>query len=301
MRGRDLFLLASLGFALACAALGLSSSGAPAPAAQASEPSAAVQKGTAPARASSSAAPPASTSVSQSVCPLEMVPIASACMDRYEAHLLVERPDGSLMPHPAHERPVGGKFVAESRASVKPQAYISQVEAAAACENAGKRLCSLAEWYDACSGDGRRIYPYAKSFEKGQCNSGKPHLLSLLHGSSARDWSYAEFNDPELNQRQGFLGLTGEYSGCATPEGVYDMVGNLHEWVADLVDRTLATKLPVADVIRRRIGKTKGNGIFMGGFYSTTNEHGPGCTFITAAHEPGYHDYSTGFRCCRDR
>jgi formylglycine-generating enzyme required for sulfatase activity len=230
-----------------------------------------------------------------------MVPIASACMDRYEAHLLVERPDGSLVPHPAYERPVGGKFVAESQPGVKPQAYISQIEATAACENAGKRLCSLAEWYETCSGGARRIYPYARGFEKGRCNSGKPHLLSLLHGNSARDWSYAEFNDPKLNQRSGFLALSGEYAGCATPEGVYDLVGNLHEWVADLVDKTLVTKLPVADVIRRRIGKTKGNGIFMGGFYSTTNEHGPGCTFITAAHEPAYHDYSTGFRCCRDR
>ena len=301
MRGRDVFLLASLGTALACAAYGLSSSGAPASAAQASEPTAAPQKGAAPARASSSAAPSAPAEASKNACPPEMVRIASGCMDRYEAHLLVERPDGSLAPHPAYERPEAGKFVAESRLGVKPQAYISQIEATAACENAGKRLCSLAEWYDVCSGSARRIYPYAKSFEKGRCNSGKPHLLSLLHGSSARDWSYAEFNDPELNRRSGFLALTGEYAGCATPEGVYDMVGNLHEWVADLVDKTLVTKLPVADVIRRRIGKTKGNGIFMGGFYSTTNEHGPGCTFITAAHEPGYHDYSTGFRCCSDR
>jgi sulfatase modifying factor 1 len=253
--------------------------------------------------AASSAEGPAVTAnapAEERACPPEMAKIASGCMDRYEAHLLLERPDGTRVPHPPWERPVGGKFVAQSRASVKPQAYISQVEAAAACENAGKRLCSLTEWFEVCSGGGRRIYPYARSFEKGRCNSGKPHLLSLLHGSNPRNWSYAEFNDPELNRRAGFLALTGEYEGCVTPEGVHDMVGNLHEWVADRVDKSLVTKLPVADVIRRRIGKTKGNGIFMGGFYSTTNEHGPGCTFITAAHEPGYHDYSTGFRCCRD-
>jgi len=42
-----------------------------------------------------------------------------------------------------------------------------------------------------------------------------------------------------------------------------------------------------------------GNGIFMGGFYSTTGELGPGCLFTTVAHDAGYHDYSTGFRCCR--
>jgi hydroxymethylpyrimidine/phosphomethylpyrimidine kinase len=38
----------------------------------------------------------------------------------------------------------------------------------------------------------------------------------------------------------------------------------------------------------------------MGGFFSTKSEHGDGCTFTTAAHDVRYHDYSTGFRCCRD-
>jgi hypothetical protein len=38
----------------------------------------------------------------------------------------------------------------------------------------------------------------------------------------------------------------------------------------------------------------------MGGFYSTTDQHGAGCAYTTIAHEPSYHDYSTGFRCCAD-
>ena len=38
----------------------------------------------------------------------------------------------------------------------------------------------------------------------------------------------------------------------------------------------------------------------MGGFYSTANQHGAGCYYTTIAHEPSYHDYSTGFRCCMD-
>ena len=44
----------------------------------------------------------------------------------------------------------------------------------------------------------------------------------------------------------------------------------------------------------------QGKGVFMGGFFSTLNQHGEGCDFVTMAHEPGYHDYSTGFRCCKD-
>ena len=43
-----------------------------------------------------------------------------------------------------------------------------------------------------------------------------------------------------------------------------------------------------------------GNAVFMGGFFSTRAELGPGCLFTTVAHDAGYHDYSTGFRCCAD-
>jgi hypothetical protein len=38
----------------------------------------------------------------------------------------------------------------------------------------------------------------------------------------------------------------------------------------------------------------------MGGFFSTHEQLGPGCKYVTYAHEPSYHDYSTGFRCCAD-
>jgi formylglycine-generating enzyme required for sulfatase activity len=229
-----------------------------------------------------------------------MVLVEHSCVDRYEAHLLEPQSDGTLAPHPAYERPEKKRYVAASCAGVKPQGFISQVEAAAACDNAGKRLCRLTEWYRACTGSEKTTYPYGASYEKGRCNVGKNHLLSELHGASSQLWSYHDFNDPELAKRPGFLALTGEYARCTSPEGVADMVGNLHEWVADRVDGTLPSKLPVPAVIQRRIGRHLGNGIFMGGFFSTTSEHGAGCTFTTAAHDPRYHDYSTGFRCCKD-
>ena len=85
-----------------------------------------------------------------------------------------------------------------------------------------------------------------------------------------------------------------------TSAGVFDLVGNLHEWVADRVDASIAQKLPLKTGIRARLGRNSGKGIFMGGFFSTSNEHGDGCEFVTMAHEPRYHDYSTGFRCCKD-
>lgn len=244
----------------------------------------------------------ASDSKAEPACPSEMTPVGDTCVDRYEGHLLRRRDNGSLVKHPPHARPTGGVFVARSEPGVRPQAYISRIEAASACENAGKRLCSVTEWYRACRGTNDTTYPYGANFVAGRCNVGKPHLLSIVHGKNAKAWQYdSHFNDPELDQRPGFLAATGEFSGCVSTYGAYDLVGNLHEWVSDRVDASMAQKLPLNDGLRRRLRRNTGKGAFMGGFFSTTNQHGRGCDFVTMAHEPAYHDYSTGFRCCKNR
>jgi len=83
-------------------------------------------------------------------------------------------------------------------------------------------------------------------------------------------------NDPRLNQQPGTVAKTGEYGRCESTYGVFDMVGNLHEWVADP------------------------HGAFLGGYYLDTKLNGDGCRYKTVAHAAVYHDYSTGFRCCAD-
>lgn len=224
----------------------------------------------------------------------------SVCVDRYEAHLVEVRSDGSSAPHPHFARPEEGKdYRAVSSAGVKPQGYISAEEAEAACGAAGKRLCTASEWYRACRGPENTTYPYGNRFDRDKCNVGKKHILSQLHGSNPSRWTYAAFNDPQLNQ-QSALAPAGQHADCTNGYGLYDMVGNLHEWVGDRVDRTLPKKLKLARGIARSVRKSMGNGVFLGGFFSTVSEHGDGCQFATLAHGPRYHDYSTGFRCCAD-
>jgi sulfatase modifying factor 1 len=234
-------------------------------------------------------------------CPREMTRAGTVCIDRFEAHLARRKDGGALVSLPPYERPSGPDLVAVSTAGTKPQAYVSRVEAARACENAGKRLCSVSEWHRACRGPEKTTHPYGSTYVKDRCNVGKPHLLSLLYGKDPKRWRYDEhFNNPELARRPGFLAATSEYDGCLSGYGAYDLVGNLHEWVSDRVDPSLPDKVPLTDGIRGRLRANTGKGIFMGGFFSTTNQHGEGCNFITIAHEPSYHDYSTGFRCCKD-
>jgi formylglycine-generating enzyme len=243
------------------------------------------------------------------------------CIDRYEAHLVARGPSGELTPHPHFQRPEEGvTYEARSEAGALPQAYVSRIEAQAACANAEKRLCSRREWQRACKG--RRegtgeaagigmgtgigegalgtTYPYGQRSEPRRCNVEKPHLLTIRFGADPRRWAYAQFNDPTLNQEPGFLARSGEHAGCVGDAGVYDLVGNLHEWVSDTADAAFRARLDSEGVHRSFQYWSPGNGVFMGGFYSTHGELGPGCTFTTIAHDPTYHDYSTGFRCCAD-
>jgi sulfatase modifying factor 1 len=233
-------------------------------------------------------------------CPPEMVRIDGLCIDRYEAHL-VQMVDGRETRHPYSSRPRRRvRYEARSDKGVKPQGYISHVEATRACRNAGKRLCKLDEWQRACQGASGRSYPYGDDEVAGHCNVGKGHLMGKLFGSDALAWSQHNFNSPKLNEEPRYLAKTGAYERCTTPEGVHDMVGNLHEWIDATVTPALMRKLKTEPVERHGQPWRSGNSIFMGGFFSTKNEHGPGCHFITVAHEARYHDYSTGFRCCAE-
>ncbi len=235
-----------------------------------------------------------------SPCPPEMANVGRFCVDRWEDHLVVDDGNGERA-WPYYQRPPEAQsYRARSEAGVFPQAYISRLEADQACRNARKRLCTVVEWYRACRGQRETRYPYGPQLDRKKCNHYKAHLLSRLFGSNPRNWTYKEFNDPQLDREPGFLARSGEYAACESSYGVFDMVGNLHEWVSDKVDSSLPNKVPLEQGVHKKLKRNFGHGVFMGGFYSTTAEHGPGCEFTTIGHEPQYHDYSTGFRCCAD-
>jgi formylglycine-generating enzyme required for sulfatase activity len=218
------------------------------------------------------------------------------CIDRFEAHL-VDASDPERPRDPYHRPEAGSHVMARSRAGVVPQGYLNRFEADAACRAAGKRLCAATEWYRACSGPERHRYPYGDTQIKGRCNVGKSHVMQKLFGDVRYTFD-AHYNSPRLNQEPGFLAPSGSYAGCVSDEGASDMVGNLHEWVADDVSADLRRKIPL-ELTDDKLGAT-GNGVFMGGYFSSHGEHGAGCAYATTNHKPDYHDYSIGFRCCAD-
>jgi formylglycine-generating enzyme required for sulfatase activity len=229
-----------------------------------------------------------------------MARIEAFCIDRWEAHLVWRDEAGQVHPHPHNQRPKKRiRYEARSAPGVFPQGYLSRDEAGAACHEASKRLCTFDEWRRACQGKTKRHYPYGTQYEEGRCNVGKEHLLRKLYGEDSSRWGYdSQFNSPQLNLAPGFLARAGQHDRCVTEEGVYDLAGNLQEWISANADYRFVRRL-LRDYVEREDQPLKvGNGVFVGGFYSTLREHGPGCLYATVAHEASYHDYSTGFRCC---
>lgn len=222
-----------------------------------------------------------SSSLPGSACPTGMAHINGYCIDRYEAYVVELDAAGGESPHSPYMPVDGLKVRAKVAEGVVPQGYISQVQAQSACQNAGKRLCTAAEFSLACRGPNRNAtYPYGGTRRKrGKCNEGKGSAVTAVFGQGA-PFDRHLMNDARLNRWPGGLAKTGEYSASVSPYGVFDLVGNLHEWSAEVA--------------------ANGHGSFRGGFYGDAEINGPGCSYVTTAHAAVYHDYSTGFRCCRD-
>ncbi len=244
-------------------------------------------------------------------CPPEMQQVGRSCVDRWEL-ATVDREGRPLSPYyppdfrrllqirkiwevelprtgPARARalPLPAlppwqrepfEAVAVSRPGVVPQGYMTYFMAKGACERAGKRLCREEEWDAACRGAARTQFPYGENYVAGACNVFRSfHPAAALHGDAS-----SGHRDPRLNllmEAGADPGLrdTGATPACVSrfPSGaLYDVVGNLDEWVEDP------------------------KGQFRGGFYARNTRQG--CDAKVKSHPPGYFDYSTGARCCQD-
>jgi hypothetical protein len=99
------------------------------------------------------------------------------------------------------------RFEHPNQAGVMPTAGIETLlEARALCEKDGKKLCTPAQWTRACMGDEQRKWPYGPNYLPGACATGF---------------------DPDA-QHASFP--SGFFPRCHTPEGVFDMSGNVAEW-----------------------------------------------------------------------
>ncbi|MBN2358250.1 MAG: SUMF1/EgtB/PvdO family nonheme iron enzyme [Deltaproteobacteria bacterium] len=140
------------------------------------------------------------TSSGPVVCPADMVSVANAfCIDRHEA----SRNNATAIHAGTDES------MPRSVADRIPWQVDSNQEAEQACQAAGKRLCSPAEWQYACTGPDRTVYAYGNEYQPQTCNGIDTFGRNNFH-----------------------LLPTGSFPGCTNEWGAFDLNGNLWEHVA---------------------------------------------------------------------
>ena len=181
-------------------------------------------------------------------CPLETILAGSVEVFAHEA----SRPDAG-----AESSGEATGAAPCSRPGVLPWVDVTRADALAACEAVGFRLCTREEWKQACGGRSLQLQPYGWEHDPGRCNDRK--------GGA------------------GELQPTGAYAECVSPDGAWDMVGNVWEWVSDLGDE----------------GQTISTG-WSWKFTAMSPGATPSCDFAFRHAMEGYFQVDLGFRCCRD-
>lgn len=161
-----------------------------------------------------------------------------------------------------------------NQAGAYPVVMTNFLEAAAACEKENKRLCTESEWTLACEGKERLPYPYGYERDPTACNIDRTHRLPDMEAFSHESKVAAEV--ARLDQRV----QSGSMARCKSPFGVYDMTGNVDEWVVN------ETRPPDSEA---DISGLKG------GYFGPIRAR---CRPMTTSHNRWFRFYQVGFRCC---
>ena len=149
------------------------------------------------------------------VCPDDMVAVDGRyCIDRWEA----SRQDATATSMGEDTS------IAVSIPGVRPWATGSTgaeyETVTAACAAAGKRLCRPDEWFRACGGPDEQAYCYGDEYDPVACNGIDAFCADPSPGCGLEEGGF-------------HVTVTGSFSGCTNEYGLFDINGNLWEWVED--------------------------------------------------------------------
>lgn len=143
-----------------------------------------------------------------------------------------------------------------------PVTELTWYEASKLCSKQGKRLCSYREWKTACAGPQGLTYPYGNEYRKGVCNDG-----AVSDG--------------------GRILPSGESESCVSGYGVYDISGNIWEWVSDRYE---------PGTVEGVDHETRG---VQGGSANSADTEELACNTPVIEQPDTVYEYA-GFRCCVD-
>lgn len=166
------------------------------------------------------------------------------------------------------------KYEWPNKAGENPVVMKTWYDAKDACAGVGKRLCGDSEWTVACEGNERLPYPYGYDRNSEACNIDKPH-------PDVNEKALGDAN-PKVRDAEAKRLWQGEPSGtrtsCVSPYGVFDMTGNVDEWVVN------------------ESGQPYKSGL-KGGYWGPVRDR---CRPETTVHAEGFSFYQIGWRCCAD-
>ncbi|MGH9761874.1 MAG: SUMF1/EgtB/PvdO family nonheme iron enzyme, partial [Blastocatellia bacterium] len=196
--------------------------------------------------------------------PAHQVPVKAFYMDVYEVtnedYATFVRNTGHPAPWPSAQPPPGGARL--------PVTNVSWLDANEYAKWAGKRLPTEAEWEYAARGSESRIYPWGNDWSQYLSNSG--------------------------DEKIGAPRAVGSYPRGASPFGIYDMAGNVAEWVGDDYKPYPGSPAPPVTPNSPEYG-TK---IFRGGSYAFP--HAQEVSYARWADTPTAKYPYLGFRCAMD-
>jgi hypothetical protein len=231
------------------------------------------------------APPPLSTPAAAAPgCPADMERVRGVhheqvqrlCLDFRDGHCFAFLP-GLLLREP-RVTPLDvcmDRYEWPNRYGALPRVMLRFVEAEAACASVGKRLCTEAEWELACEGPRTLPWPYGFSVRRSACHTEQPF----------RPYDEGRLSSPDEQVRDKETGRlyqgvpSGSFPSCQSPFGVFDLVGNVEEWI--LASRP---QWPFRSALK-------------GGYWS---KPWAACRGTNERHGPAFRYYQIGFRCCKE-
>jgi formylglycine-generating enzyme required for sulfatase activity len=201
--------------------------------------------------------------------PVHRVYVEAFSMDRYQVSV---GQYAKFLESTSQAAPPDWSIMNKSRHQNRPVVNVDWADANAYCTWAGKRLPTEAEWEKAARGTDGRTYPWGNELPTG------------FHANMRKEkWS-----------DHWVLSPVGMYEEGKSPYGLYDMAGNVWEWVSDWYDPDYYTSSPSKNPTGPLQGHSK---VIRGGSW------GSGPKDLRSSdrdsHLPSARGMGTGFRCAK--